>query len=393
MTSDGGRGGDFKAFMQNEAAGGLVLLAATAVALAVANSPLSSGYFDLLHASAGPLSVLHWINDGLMAIFFLLIGLELKREILVGQLASWSQRFLPGIAAVAGMAVPALIYVAFNANEPTNLRGWAIPAATDIAFALGVLALLGSRVPTSLKVLLTAIAVLDHLLAVLVIAVLYTSQIDLRALAWALAGLGLLVVFNRLGVRALWPYLVTGLAIWYGTLASGVHATLAGVAIAFTLPLREARTRRVTSGGESPLLRLEHAIHPWVAFAIVPLFGFANAGVSFAGMTPTDVLAPLPLGIGLGLFAGKQIAIYGSIWFLVRVGWAPGPGGATWTQVYGMAVLCGIGFTMSLFIGLLAYAGNTGLQSEVKLGIILGSVVSALLGAAVLLKTSRPVSR
>ena len=367
-----------RAFMRNEAAGGLVLLAATAIALVVANSPLAAGYFATLHAKAGALSVLHWINDGLMAVFFLLIGLEVKRELLVGQLASSRQRFLPGIAAVAGMLVPALIFVACNLQEPANLRGWAIPAATDIAFALGILALLGSRVPTSLKVLLTAIAVLDDLLAVLVIAVFYTSHIDLRALGCAVGGLALLAVFNRFGVRALWPYLTVGIAIWYFVLASGVHATLAGVAIALTLPLRETGPGRTHD--DPPLLRLEHAIHPWVAFAIVPIFGFANAGVSFAGMTPMDAFAPLPLGIGLGLFVGKQISIYGAVWLLVKLGWASRPEGSTWPQVYGMAVLCGIGFTMSLFIGGLAFGGDVAAVDAVKVGVFLGSLLAGVAG-------------
>jgi len=379
-------------FMQNEAAGGLVLLAATAIALVVANSPLSASYFGALHAKAGRSSVLHWINDGLMAVFFLLIGLEVKRELLVGQLASWQQRFLPGVAAVAGMAVPALFFVAFNFGEPANLRGWAIPAATDIAFALGVLALLGSRVPTSLKVLLTAIAVLDDLLAVLVIAVFYTSEIDLQALAWSLAGLGLLTAFNRFGVRALWPYLTIGVAIWYGVLASGVHATLAGVAVAFTLPLRESSPRPDAAAGEPPLLRLEHAIHPWVAFAIVPIFGFANAGVSFAGMTPMDIVAPLPLGIGLGLFAGKQIAIHGTIWSLVRIGWTPRPEGATWRQIYGMAMLCGIGFTMSLFIGGLAFGSDAAAVDAVKVGVFTGSLLAGVAGYILLRGMNRPAN-
>lgn len=381
-------------FMHNEAAGGLVLMAVAALALVVANSPLGPAYFDLLKAYAGPLSVQHWINDGLMAVFFLLVGLEIKREALDGELATWPQRILPGICALGGMLVPALIYVAFNHADAAALRGWAIPTATDIAFALGVLSLLGSRVPVSLKVFLTALAIIDDLGAVLIIAIFYTSELSVPFLVGSLAVLALLVVLNRQNVRVLWPYLVLGALLWVLVLKSGVHATLAGVALAMTLPLDATGNFASTDReSNSPLLRVEHALHRVVPFLIIPIFGFANAGLSFAGIGWHHMVAPLTLGVAGGLLAGKLIGVFGFALLAVKLGFARLPAGASWPQMLGIAALCGIGFTMSLFIGLLAFAGNPLLQDEVKIGILGGSFVAGLLGWLLLrLSTGKPVA-
>jgi len=368
-------------FFSGEAAGAIVLLAAAIAALIVANSPLAPTYFATLHHAVGGMSVHHWIDDGAMALFFLLIGLEVKSEFVSGHLSTWGERIMPGAAALAGMAVPACLYVLVNIGTPANLRGWAIPAATDIAFALGILALLGSRVPTSLKVLLTAIAVIDDLLAILVIAVFYTGHIALLPLLAAGLGLGALVILNLSGVRSLAPYLLIGVGIWYGVLLSGVHATLAGVAVALTIPLR-------TGDGQPPLKRLEHALQPWSSFLIVPAFGFANAGIAFGGMVAADVISPLPVGIMLGLFLGKQIGIFATIRGLVTFRLAEAPRDASWTQVYGMAVLCGIGFTMSLFIGGLAFAGAPHAMDAVKVGVFAGSILSGIAGWLILRRTA-----
>ena len=369
-------------FFAGEAAGALVLLAATIAALLVANSSLAPAYFATLHREVAGMSVHHWIDDGAMALFFLLIGLEVKSEFVSGHLSTWGERILPGAAALAGMVVPACIYLLVNVGTPENLRGWAIPAATDIAFALGILALLGSRVPTSLKILLTAIAVIDDLLAILVIAVFYTGHIALLPLLGAGAGLGVLVMLNLSGVRSLVPYLLIGVGIWYGVLLSGVHATLAGVAVALTIPLR-------TGEGQPPLKRLEHALQPWSSFLIVPAFGFANAGIAFGGMVAADVVSPLPVGIMLGLFLGKQIGIFATIRGLVSVQLAEAPRNANWAQVYGMAVLCGIGFTMSLFIGGLAFADAPHALDSVKIGVFAGSILSGLAGWLILRRTTQ----
>ena len=372
-------------FMRGEAAGGIVLMVAAAAALLVANSPWGDDYRAALGTYLGPLSVLHWINDALMAVFFLLVGLEIKREALDGELATWPKRVLPGLCAVGGMVVPALIYVGFNGSGEA-LRGWAIPTATDIAFALGVVSLLGSRVPMSLKVFLTALAIIDDLLAVLIIAVFYTDTLRLAALGGAFTVLAVLVVMNRMGVRVLWPYLSLGLVLWWLVLLSGVHATLAGVALAMTIPL-DATGDITTDRDEStsPLLRLEHALHRVVPFFIIPVFGFANAGLSFAGIGAEQVLAPLTLGVAAGLLFGKLVGVFGVAWLAVKAGLAPMPPGATWRQVAGIASLCGIGFTMSLFIGMLAFAQSPILQDEVKLGILGGSLVAGVLGALLLL--------
>jgi Na+:H+ antiporter, NhaA family len=367
-------------FLTSEAGGGLVLMAAAAAALTVANSPLAAGYFAALDTKLAGLTLLHWINDGLMAVFFLLIGLEIKRELMEGQLSSWQRRILPGIGAAGGMIVPALIYVAANFGQPENLRGWAIPTATDIAFALGVLALLGQRVPVSLKVFLTALAIIDDLGAIAIIAAFYSA--DLSALWLSLAPLTLVVlaVFNRLRVSRLVPYCMIGGVLWFFVLHSGVHATLAGVALAFTIPLRTgARPHR-----DEPLLRLEHALQPWVAYLVVPVFGFANAGVSFSGVTWSALAAPLPLGIMLGLFLGKQVGVFGTLWIALKLRWAERPEGASLAQVYGVALICGIGFTMSLFIGLLAFPISAQSQDAVKIGVLAGSLLSAIAGALVL---------
>ena len=369
-------------FFSGDAAGAIVLLAAAIAALIVANSPLAPTYFATLHHAVGGMSVHHWIDDGAMALFFLLIGLEVKSEFVSGHLSTWGERIMPGAAALAGMAVPAVLYVLVNMGTPANLRGWAIPAATDIAFALGILALLGSRVPTSLKVLLTAIAVIDDLLAILVIALFYTGHIALLPLLAAGLGLGVLVVLNLSGVRSLVPYLLIGVGIWYGVLLSGVHATLAGVAVALTIPLR-------TGDGQPPLKRLEHALQPWSSFLIVPAFGFANAGIAFGGMVAADVIAPLPVGIMLGLFLGKQIGIFATIRGLVTFRLAEAPKNGNWAQVYGMAVLCGIGFTMSLFIGGLAFAGAPHAMDAVKVGVFAGSILSGVAGWLILRRTAQ----
>jgi NhaA family Na+:H+ antiporter len=347
----------------------------------VANTPLSGLYFGALHAPLGGMDVHHWVNDGLMALFFLLVGLEIKREWVDGELSSWRRRVLPGVGALGGMAVPALIYVVIQQGDPATLRGWAIPAATDIAFALGILSLLGRRVPVSLKIFLTALAILDDLGAVLIIALFYTASLEAWALAGAAVALAGLIAMNRLKVTALTPYLIVGLALWWLVLQSGVHATLAGVALALTIPIRPSPA--APDDATSPLHRLEHGLIPWVAFLVLPVFGFANAGVSFAGMGLGDLLAPIPLGVAAGLFLGKQIGIFGFVWLAVRLGIAERPAKASWAQIYGVALLCGIGFTMSLFIGLLAFA-DPALQDATKLGVLAGSGLSAALGYLVL---------
>jgi NhaA family Na+:H+ antiporter len=357
-----------------------------ALAILVANSPLVDLYQSTLASYVGGLSVLHWINDGLMAVFFLLVGLEIKREVLEGELSSWPRRILPGSAALGGMVGPALIYLAFNLGPTGHPSGWAIPAATDIAFALGVLSLLGPRVPVSLRVFLMALAIIDDLGAVVIIALFYTTSLD----ALALGGAGLvtlaLIAMNRAGVNRLLPYIALGALLWFLVLKSGIHATLAGVVLAFTVPLRTLS--KPDSG--SPLLTMEHGIQPWVTFLIVPLFGFANAGVSFAGMSLSALIEPVPLGIALGLFVGKQLGVFFTCAAVIKLGLATLPAQATWKQMYGLAALCGIGFTMSLFIGLLAFPDSPLLQDQLKLGVLAGSLASTLL-AVLLLRSQRPV--
>lgn len=379
MTSSGSA---FQRFFSSEAAGGAILMAAAFLALIVANSPAAPVYFGVLKSYVFGLSILHWINDALMAAFFLLVGLEIKREFINGQLSNWPLRTLPGFAALGGMLVPGLIFVFFNAGSPETLRGWAIPAATDIAFALGVLALLGRRVPLSLKVFLTALAILDDLGAVIIIALFYTAELNIGALLAALCVIGVLSLLNLFGYRKLTLYLLLGVILWVAVFMSGVHATLAGVLLALTIPLKSSP--RSDEMVEPPLLKLEHALHPWIAYLVVPIFGFANAGVSFAGISASALLNPVPLGIALGLFVGKQIGVFGFAWLAIRSGIAVLPLHATWLQLYGVSLLCGIGFTMSLFIGLLAFPTSPLLQDETKIGVLLGSLISGVIGWTIL---------
>ncbi|NIL15530.1 Na+/H+ antiporter NhaA [Pseudomonas sp. AN3A02] len=382
----------FTRFFQLEAASGLLLIAAAALALIINNSPLSHLYASFLDvpvvAQIGALKIakpaLLWINDGLMALFFLLIGLEVKRELLDGQLSKPSQVVLPGAAAIGGMVVPALIYWALNKDNPAALGGWAIPMATDIAFALGVLALVGKRLPVSLKLFLMTLAIIDDLGAIIVIAIFYSTDLSGASLAGAAACLIALIAMNRLGVVKLGPYMIVGLILWVCVLKSGVHATLAGVTLAFCIPLR-------TKNAEpSPLLTLEHALHPWVAYAILPLFAFANAGVSLAGVNLESFTHHVPMGIAAGLLLGKTIGVLGFTWVMVKTGLAALPAGANWGQVLGVAILCGIGFTMSLFVGSLAFVpGSSEYAGMDRMGILTGSILAALIGYAVTAMASR----
>jgi Na+:H+ antiporter, NhaA family len=376
-----------RAFLAQESAGGLLLIAAAVLAMMVANSPLAWTYFHVLHletgpvlsAKLGPMTPHLWINDGLMSVFFLLVGLEIKREFLDGHLSTWADRRLPFIAAAAGMVVPAIVYLGVTGGAADLSRGWAIPAATDIAFALGLLALLGKRAPTSLKLFLTTVAIVDDVGAVAIIAVFYTAKLNLIALAASFAMLGGMFAMNRAGVKHPAWYFVAFIVLWYFELMSGVHATVAGVLAAMAVPIK--LTPAAPDAEDSTLHRMEHALHPWVAFGIVPVFGFANAGVALGGSA--SAFAPLPLGIALGLFLGKQIGVFGSVWLAVKSGVATRPAGASWTQVYGVSLLCGIGFTMSLFIGGLAFPATP--QSDaVKIGVLMGSLLSAVAGVLVL---------
>jgi len=372
-----------------EAGAGILLIMVAVAAMVAANSPLAHGYHTLFHGDLpwspiAKLSNLHlWINDALMALFFFVVGLEIKREVLDGELASPERRRLPVLAAAAGMAVPALVYLALAGGDPALVRGWAIPAATDIAFALGVLALLGKRVPPSLRLFLLTVAIVDDLGAVAIIALFYTASLKLGWLAFAAAVLALLVGLNRVGVTRGLPYMVLGGVLWYAVLHSGVHATVAGVLAAFTVPMK------LDERGDSLLLRMEHAMAPLSAYFIVPLFGFANAGVSLSGLSPADLAAPLPIGIALGLFLGKQIGILGAVWAAVKLKFAQPPAGASWAQLWGMALLCGIGFTMSLFIAQLGFPNSPLLVDEAKIGVLSGSLLSALLGYTVLRLAAR----
>jgi len=376
----------FRDFLRNESTAGLILMVVAVAGLLVANSPLAPHYFEWQRISLAGLTVRYWVNDALMAAFFLLIGLEIKREILEGQLATWKDRALPGVAALGGMIVPALIYLSLSQGDPQVQRGWAVPMATDIAFALGVLALLGPRVPLSLKVLLTAIAIVDDLGAVLVIALFYTEELALPALTAAAAVVGALILMNRSGVRALPPYLLGGLVLWFWVLQSGIHATLAGVVLALTIPLR--------GGGDPeasgvPLHRLEHALHPCVAFLVLPVFGFANAGVSLTGVGLDDLTGPVPLGIATGLLLGKPLGVFGFSWLVARLGLVQIPRDVSWWQVLGLSCICGIGFTMSLFIAALGFVGAPILAEQAKIGVLLGSALSGLAGVVLLRTVSR----
>ncbi|MCO7576012.1 MULTISPECIES: Na+/H+ antiporter NhaA [Pseudomonas chlororaphis group] len=382
----------FTRFFAMEAASGLLLIAAAILALIINNSPLSWLYNGLLEtpvvAQVGALTIakplLLWINDGLMALFFLLIGLEVKREVLDGQLSKPSQIVLPGAAAIGGMLVPALIYWFLNRDNPAALNGWAIPTATDIAFALGVLALLGKRVPTSLKLFLMTLAIIDDLGAIVIIAIFYSGALSTLSLMLAAACIAALVAMNRMGVVKLGPYMIIGLILWVCVLKSGVHATLAGVTLAFCIPLR---TRNAEP---SPSLVLEHALHPWVAFGILPLFAFANAGLSLNGVTLESFTHHVPMGIAIGLLLGKTIGVFGLSWLAVKAGLTALPAGANWGQILGVAILCGIGFTMSLFVGSLAFVpGSSEYAGMDRMGILTGSLLAALIGYAVTAAASR----
>jgi len=369
--------------IRRERLAGLLLIAAAAAALLLANGPWAEAYHHALDARIGPamprlgvMSVHQWIADGAMALFFLLVGLEVKREWLDGRLAGAAERRLPIIAAAAGMAVPALVYLGVTGFDPALARGWAIPAATDIAFAIGVLAILGRYAPPSIKLLLVTIAIVDDIGAVIVIALAYTAELDIFALGAALAVAAAMAALGQFGVRRLWPYLAGFVILWLLVLASGVHPTVAGVLAALTVPLGRGEPH-------SPLRRLEHAVHPCVMFGIVPLFGLASAGVSLGGGLGA-LAQPLPLGVLLGLFAGKQLGVFAAIWATVRSGLAPMPGGASWRHLYGAALLCGIGFTMSLFIGALAFPDDPARVDGARIGTLAGSLLAALAGWAVL---------
>ncbi len=376
--------------LKGEAAGGLILIAAAVAAMLAANSPLAHEYEALFHgrlpwSPVVKLDTLHlWINDALMAVFFFVVGLEIKRELFAGALAQPAARRLPVIAAAAGMAVPALCYLAVAGTGANAARGWAVPAATDIAFAMGVIALIGPRVPPSLRLFLLTVAIVDDVGAVVIIALFYTAAIKL---AWLLGGLAVLAAMfglGRIGVRSAAAYIVLAIALWFCILHSGVHATVAGVLAALPIPLAAGKAER------SLLLRLEHALAPWNAFLIVPLFGFANAGVALGGSGAARLGDSVPLAVGAGLFVGKQLGVFTAILASDKLGIAPRPAGASWLQLWGAAVLCGIGFTMSLFIGALAFDGSPRLYEEAKLGTLAGSVLSALLGAALLFWGGRP---
>jgi NhaA family Na+:H+ antiporter len=374
-------------FFRLEAAGGIVLIVAALLALVCANSPLEAlydGFREMPVAVVfGQLNIakplLLWINDGLMAIFFLLVALEIKREALTGQLAGREQLVLPLVCASAGVMVPALLFTAFNHDTATAMRGWAVPTATDIAFALGILSLLGSRVPVGMKLLLSTIAVVDDLIAILIIAVFYAHGLSLAALGWAAATLAAMWLLNRRGVTALTPYLLLGVVLWVCVLKSGVHATLAGVATGLMIPHVNTKNAIPDEIEHSPLESLEHVLHPWVAYAILPLFAFANAGLVLGGLKPADMLAALPAGIVVGLVVGKPIGIVGAAVGMRALGWTRFPAGMDLRAMLGLGVLCGIGFTMSLFIASLAYIDPL-LYEEAVLGVLSASVIAAVLG-------------
>lgn len=386
MNANTNRNTTIATFLQLESAGGILLFIAAALAIAMANSPLDGVYQSLfatpVEVRVGALHIgkplLLWINDGLMAVFFFLVGLELKRELLEGELADKRNVILPGAGALGGMAVPALVYLFFNADDPVGAQGWAIPAATDIAFALGVLTLLGSRVPVSLKVFLTSLAIFDDIGAIVIIAMLYTSKISLTALVVVGLCLPVLLVMNRRNVTSKSPYVLIGVIMWVAMLKSGVHATLTGVLLAMFIPMRSN-----IDPDYSPLKRLEHDLHSVVAFFVLPVFAFANAGLNLGGVTLEQLTHGVPVGIALGLFVGKQVGVFGFCALFIKLGIAKLPAGMNWLTLYGTAALCGIGFTMSLFIGGLAFEGVDKAFDE-RLGIILGSLVSGAFGFALL---------
>ena len=376
----------WREFLRLESAGGLILVSASIFALVLANSPLADLYNGVLSLKLTVMvesfgvskPLLLWINDGLMAVFFLLVGLELKREVVEGQLSSPDQIVLPAMAAIGGLAVPAVIYWMINKDSPQGINGWAIPTATDIAFALAILSLLGSRVPASLKIFLTTIAIFDDLAAIIIIAVFYSADLSTGSLAAAGGGIAMLFVLNRMGVRSLAAYLLVGLFIWLFVLKSGVHATLAGIAVAAFIPLKSC-------DDHSPARHLEHILHPWVAFGVLPIFAFANAGVSFAGVSSDAVYGTVSMGIAAGLFIGKQVGVFGMTALVVGSGLAKKPEGSSWAMLYGIALICGVGFTMSLFIGSLAFEhGGFAQATALRIGVIAGSVVSGFCGWLVL---------
>ncbi len=379
----------FKWFFKLEAASGLVLLISAILALIISNSYLSEIYFETLNKylfiginNFGlKLSVLHWINDALMAIFFFFVTLEIKREFLQGELSNIKQALLPIIAAVGGMVVPALFYVFINFGDPETLNGWAIPSATDIAFSLGVLSLLGKRVPLSLKVFLTALAIIDDLGAILIIALFYSGELNIIYLSLMLIAFIILLIINKFNIKVFFPYLLIGLLLWDFTHNSGIHATIAGVLLAMTIPHRKKEK------DFSLLVKIEHAISPYVAFGIMPLFAFANAGVSLDGLSFSSLLNKVPLGIVLGLFVGKQLGVFVFSYVSIKLKIAQMPGNSSWYNFYGVGILTGIGFTMSLFVGNLAFIDNTQYMDGVKIGVLTGSLLSTLAGYFLILLT------
>lgn len=379
---------DFKQMIQHDAAGGVILVLAALAALIFANTPLSAFYTGMLDLPvavkfggfeiAKPL--LLWINDGLMAIFFFMVGLEVKREVLQGHLNSVEQITLPAIAAIAGIAVPALIYVWFNQDDPVAITGWAIPSATDIAFALGIFSLFGRTLPITLKLFLLSVAIFDDIGAIVIIALFYSADLSTTSLAVAVVGLVALFLLNRMKVSAQGAYILVGVVVWAAVLKSGVHATLAGFAVAWFIPINVKN-----DNGHPMLAHMEHSLHNWVAFFILPIFAFANAGVQLVGTTTEQIFNPIVIGIVAGLFIGKQVGIFGACWLAVKAGFAKLPEGTNWLQLYGVTLLCGIGFTMSLFIGSLAFE-HQGMEhlNSVKVGVLAGSILSAILGAYVI---------
>ena len=381
----------FKWFFQLEAASGLVLLVAAIIALLISNSDFSELYFSSLeqYLFIGfndfglKLTVHHWINDLLMAVFFFFVTLEIKREFIQGELSNLKKALLPIIGAVGGMVIPALVYVIINFGNTETLNGWAIPSATDIAFSLGILSLLGSRVPISLKIFLTALAIIDDLGAILIIAFFYSGDLSINYLSLILISYIILLVLNKFGIKRFSPYLIVGVFMWFFTYKSGIHATIAGVLLASTIP------HRIKNKDFSLLIKLEHAISPYVAFMIMPIFAFANAGVSLEGLSLSSLMQPVPLGILLGLFFGKQVGVMIFSFFAVKVGVAQMPDNSNWFSLYGVSVLTGIGFTMSLFVGNLAFAENIEYIDGVKIGVLAGSLLSTIFGYFILLFTSK----
>ncbi len=371
-------------FFKMESAGGILLVIAAAIAMVVANSALGETYSAVLHSYVFGMSVSHWVNDGLMAVFFLLIGLEVKRELLEGALKSRETAIFPAIAAVGGMLAPAMIYVLFTINNSDAIQGWAIPAATDIAFALGIMALLGPRVPVSLKVFLLALAIIDDLGVVVIIALFYSSDLSTLALTVGFIMTGVLFWMNARHITKLRWYLLAGSILWFAVLKSGVHATLAGVVIGFAIPLKG------DSATHSPLKHLEHSLHPYVAFLILPMFAFANAGISLEGVSITGLTSMVPLGIALGLLVGKPLGIFSFSWFAVKIGVAKLPEGINFKHIFAVSVLCGIGFTMSIFISSLAFTGASAeFDTYARLGILMGSTTAAVIGY-ILLRVTLP---